>query len=568
MIKRIFIKTNTFQVEPPSASGLTKDALVLFLNELLETTKKQFILELDDNIGVFDLYARCFENAGNSFVYYPELPEKEVVPGFVPEEKRYQKEATLSFLSKKPVFCLGVKGVFDLKTVQKNIKKESLSVDFKQNEKTTRESVEFLLNNLGYKKEDTVKEPGCFSVRGDVLDVYPYHFKNPARISFNYEKIEQISLFDPASQLNIQSLKKLIFKDYPDTQTTDKASLRSVFSEAVFLRGYSNKRGLSIFGEQIKNKKHSVFFSNSCRPINKKKEIARRAKKAASVFYVGNKKPGNLPFKASFVSGSIEKSFFIENEKVLVVSQNQYLSSDFLQDRWQPALVSSYQLPHGGLLSEVKKGDLLVHRDFGIGEFCGIIEREEKTGFSEGIEIAYKKNSRVFVSSEQLFLVQKYVGSGRKPLISALGSKKWSSEVKKAKKAIEDTAKEIVSMYSKKTEKRGFSFVKTNDLDNTLSGSFSFIETPDQKKAIRDVYFDMNGEKPMDRLVCGDVGYGKTEVAIRAVFKSFLSDRLSVLLCPTTILADQHFITCTDRLEKHGVKISLISRFKSKKIKS
>ncbi len=564
MIKRVFIKNSYCQAEPFGASGLTKDAFVLFLNELLITTEKQFILELDEGIGVFDLYARCFENASDSFVYYPTMPEGGGVPGFVPEEKRYQKEATLSFLSKKPVVCLGAKGVFDLKTVQRNIKKESLSIDFKLNEKTTRERVESLLNKLGYKKEDVVKETGRFSVRGDVLDVYPYHFKNPARISFNYEEIEKIHLFDPVSQLNIQSLKRLIFKDYFDPQTADKTTLKSVFSSAVFLRGCADKKGLSIFVEQLKNQKHDVFFSNSCVSINKKKDIAKNAKKAVSVFFVGDRKPRNLPFKSSFISGSIEKSFFIENEKTFVVSQNQYLSRDFLQDRWQPTSVSSYQIPHGGLLSEVKKGDLLVHRDFGIGQFCGVIEREERIGFSEGIEIEYKNNSRVFVSSEQLFLVQKYVGSGRKPLLSALGSKKWSSEVKKAKKAIEITAKEIVSIYSKKTEKRDFSFVKTNDLDNTLAGSFSFIETPDQKKAIRDVYFDMNSAKPMDRLVCGDVGYGKTEVAIRAVFKSFLSDRLSVLLCPTTILADQHFITCTDRLEKHGVQISLISRFKSK----
>ena len=565
MTRKIFIKNSSFQAGPFGASGLSKDALVLFLNELLITTKKQFILELEDGIGVFDLYARCFENGSDSFVYYPAIPEGGAVPGFVPEEKRYQKEATLSLLSKKPIVCIGAKGVFDLKTVQRDIKRESLSIDFKLNEKTTREKMESLLNKLEYKKEDIVKEAGSFSVRGDILDVYPYHFKNPARISFNYEEIEKISLFDPISQLNIQSLKRLVFKDYSDSQVTDKATLRSIFSSAVFLRGCVGRKGLSIFVEQLKDEKRCVFFSNICVPIDKKKDIVKNAKKASSVFFVGNKKPKSLPFKFSFIRGSIEKSFFIENEGVFVVSQNQYSSRDFLQDRWQPASISSYQLPHGGLLSEVKKGDLLVHRDFGIGQFCGTIEREEKVGFSEGIEIEYKNNSRVFVSSEQLFLVQKYVGGGRRPMLSNLGSKKWSSEVKKAKKAIESTAKEIVSIYSKKTEKRGFSFVKTDDLDKTLAGSFSFIETPDQKKAIRDVYSDMNGEKPMDRLVCGDVGYGKTEVAIRAVFKSFLSDKLSVLLCPTTILADQHFITCTDRLEKHGVRISLISRFKSKK---
>ena len=130
MTRRIFIKNSSFQADSFGASGLSKNALVLFLNELLTTTKKQFILELEDGIGAFDLYARCFENASDSFVYYPAIPEGGVVPGFVPEEKRYQKEATLSFLSKKPIVCIGAKGVFDLKTVKRNIKKESLSIDF------------------------------------------------------------------------------------------------------------------------------------------------------------------------------------------------------------------------------------------------------------------------------------------------------------------------------------------------------------------------------------------------------------------------------------------------------
>ncbi|MFL3007561.1 MAG: DEAD/DEAH box helicase, partial [Candidatus Neomarinimicrobiota bacterium] len=120
----------------------------------------------------------------------------------------------------------------------------------------------------------------------------------------------------------------------------------------------------------------------------------------------------------------------------------------------------------------------------------------------------------------------------------------------------------------KKTTSRNFSYEKENDLDNVLSSSFSFVETPDQKKAFQDVFEDMNGETPMDRLVSGDVGFGKTEVAIRAIFKAFLSNKVSALLCPTTILADQHFITCRERLSQFGVSISLLSRFKTKKEQS
>ena len=205
-------------------------------------------------------------------------------------------------------------------------------------------------------------------------------------------------------------------------------------------------------------------------------------------------------------------------------------------------------------------GDFVVHRDFGIGVYQGIKTKNDR----ESIEIEYGNNTLVYVSLEQISLVHRYVGSGKKPKVSTLGSKKWASEVKKARVAAENVAVDVFRGYSNKTQPRSFNYTKENDLDGLLSQSFSFIETPDQKTAIGDVFSDMNNSIPMDRLVCGDVGFGKTEVAIRAIFKAFLSDKVSVFLCPTTILADQHYMTCHERLGALGVSISLLSRFKSK----
>ena len=162
-------------------------------------------------------------------------------------------------------------------------------------------------------------------------------------------------------------------------------------------------------------------------------------------------------------------------------------------------------------------------------------------------------------------LIHRYVGSGKKPALSALGSKKWKNEVRKAKESAKEIVYEIFALYSEKAKKGVLDMKKENDLDGVLASSFSFLETPDQKKAFQDVFKDMNSDVPMDRLISGDVGFGKTEVAIRAMFKAYLSNKVSVLLCPTTILADQHFATCKERLSQLGVSISLLSRFKSKK---
>ena len=550
------------------ACGLTEEAAVLFLCELIKQTKTSFFLELDSSVNSFSFYSQCFENKGECFVYYPTSLDQGYVPGFIPEEKRYQKEAVVSLVSKKPVVCVGTKDSFKERSVEQSVKERVFCVDFKINNKQTMENLVSTLGELDYKKEDFVKEAGCFSTRGDIVDVFPYHFKNPVRVSFDGERIEKISLFDPISQLVIQELNKLVFRDFPVSQVADKTTLIDEFGELpCFVLSFKSD-GFFIYNKAQKPESRKAAYDANCLALYKKELLNEYIKKASLVYFVGRKKTfqGDLvTFKYKFIEGSIKTSFVLKKENKLIISENQFFSNSVRDSRWQPKTISGHTIAQGGVLSDIKKGDLVVHRDFGIGMFCGIIEKGESARLSEGIEIEYKNNSRVFVSSDQLFLIQRYIGTGRKPGLSALGSKKWSSEIKKAKRGIEDIAKEIVVLYSKKAEPRSFSFTKTNDLDNALSDSFSFVETPDQNKAIQDVYADMNKSTPMDRLICGDVGYGKTEVAIRAIFKSFLSDKLSVLLCPTTILADQHYITCKERLQKYGVRISLISRFKTKK---
>ena len=259
-------------------------------------------------------------------------------------------------------------------------------------------------------------------------------------------------------------------------------------------------------------------------------------------------------------SGSTNFSFLSEMFSTAIISENDIKSIKRTKSRWSPLLGQERSALDKNSIARTSVGDFVVHRDFGIGVYQGI---KTKNG-RESIEIEYGNNTLVYVSLEQISLVHRYVGSGKKPKVSTLGSKKWASEVKKARVAAENVAVDVFRGYSNKTQPRSFNYTKENDLDGLLSQSFSFIETPDQKTAIGDVFSDMNNSIPMDRLVCGDVGFGKTEVAIRAIFKAFLSDKVSVFLCPTTILADQHYMTCHERLGALGVSISLLSRFKSK----
>ena len=249
-----------------------------------------------------------------------------------------------------------------------------------------------------------------------------------------------------------------------------------------------------------------------------------------------------------------------ESISTLFVSENEINSKRKTSDRWAPIQEDKRVVIDRNSISNINHGDFVVHRDFGIGVYLGVKERNGK----EVVSIEYQDAALVYVSLDQVNLVHKYIGAGKAPKVSSLGSKRWGAEVARAKKAAEDIALDVLRGYSNKNILRPFEYVKENDLDNILSRSFSFIETPDQKKAINKVYSDMNKPSPMDRLICGDVGFGKTEIAIRAIFKAYLSDKLSVFLCPTTILADQHYMTCHDRLTSLGLSVGLLSRFKSK----
>jgi len=555
-----------------SVLGLTVDAAVLFLSDLNMVSSKHLFLAFKNEKDALDLYNRCMENKKDRFYYYPDLKGLDFVPGFIPEERRYQKETVLSLISKKSAICFGTQKSITRKTIKKQTRFSTKRLEFSLGKTLNIDNVISTLIDFGYNKRTPLSGSGEYSLRGDILDIYPHHFKNPVRLSFNLEKIERISLFNPSNQLTIQSLKKLILKDLVDLQGSDfidliKHSRRGFVVDVVL----DNARVSFLNNPTTKNCEFitSEVFLSTKTTKEKLSKIKILAETAERIFLV-TKNPSfdkSLLPKSQLIErvfGSIERSFVLNCEyNFLVLSDNEIFSKYSTGNKWQPINTNNQLKTAEVGFSNLKPGDLIVHVSFGVGRYLGIFEKESRVGVKEGVEIEYKDNARVFVSLDQLFLVHRYIGGGKKPTLSALGTKTWSTELKKTRKAAEEVVSEIIKTYTEKPEKRGFSYTKESDIDNMLSGSFSFVETKDQKQAILDVYRDLNKEKPMDRLICGDVGFGKTEVAIRGIFKAFLSDRLSVLLCPTTILADQHYITCKERFSNLGVSIALLSRFNS-----
>ena len=218
-------------------------------------------------------------------------------------------------------------------------------------------------------------------------------------------------------------------------------------------------------------------------------------------------------------------------------------------------------------LQEMEPGDFVVHVDFGIGKFGGLVRVPTGDSYQEMIRIIYKNNDKVDVSIHSLYKISKYRSgdSGEPPRLSTLGTGAWDKLKEKAKKHIKDIARDLIKLYAKRRREKGYAFSMDGYLQHELEASFLYEDTPDQNKATMDVKADMESSRPMDRLVCGDVGFGKTEVAIRAAFKAACDSKQVAVLVPTTVLAFQHYQTFKSRLEGMPVRVDYLSRARSTK---
>lgn len=259
---------------------------------------------------------------------------------------------------------------------------------------------------------------------------------------------------------------------------------------------------------------------------------------------------------------------FIDNDlKMCLFTDHQIF------DRFHKYNLKSDKARHGKMaltmkeLQEMEPGDFIVHVDFGIGKFAGLVRVPVGNSYQEVIRIVYQNNDKVDVSIHSLYKISKYRSSttGEPPRLSHLGTGAWERLKERAKKKIKDIARDLIRLYAKRRHEKGFSFSPDCYLQNELEASFLYEDTPDQLKATQEVKHDMESSRPMDRLVCGDVGFGKTEVAMRAAFKAACDSKQVAVLVPTTVLAFQHYKTFSKRLEGLPVRVDYLSRARTAK---
>ena len=258
---------------------------------------------------------------------------------------------------------------------------------------------------------------------------------------------------------------------------------------------------------------------------------------------------------------------FVDHENKLVFYTDHEIFNRYFKHTHIPKISKKQKNPIKDR-SELKTGDYVVHIDHGIGRFVGLEKMKSRELEHEVLRLVYKNNDVVFINVNSLHKIAKYSGSGEAPVLNSLNNQDWVKKKKKIKTKIVDMANDLIKLYLKRREVKGYVFEKDSYLQIELESSFVYQDTPDQIKTTEDVKKDMEGDFPMDRLVCGDVGFGKTEIAIRAAFKAVCSNKQVLILVPTTILAFQHYKTFKKRLENFPVNIDYLSRFRSTKDKN
>ncbi|UJL46488.1 transcription-repair coupling factor [Virgibacillus sp. NKC19-16] len=261
--------------------------------------------------------------------------------------------------------------------------------------------------------------------------------------------------------------------------------------------------------------------------------------------------------------GNISSGIEFPMHKLALITENELFKKRTKKPRRQQKVSNAERIQN---YQELKVGDYVVHANHGVGKYLGIETLEVKDSHKDYMLIKYSGDDKLFVPIDQIDLVQKFVASeGKEPKLYKLGGSEWAKVKRKVQSSVEDIADDLIKLYAERQEKQGYAFSEDSEMQREFEASFPYQETDDQIRCIEEIKQDMERERPMDRLLCGDVGYGKTEVAIRAAFKAIADGKQVALLVPTTILGQQHFETIQERFQDHAVNIALLTRFRTKK---
>jgi transcription-repair coupling factor (superfamily II helicase) len=538
---------------------------------------------------------------------------------------------------KKPAIIVTYpEALFEKVVTRKELDKNTLKVSV--GDKISIDFINEVLFEYEFKRVDFITEPGEFSVRGGIVDVFSFSNDNPYRIEFFGDEVESIRSFDVATQLSILQQKKITiipnvenkvfqenresFLDYISEKTVIFIQNTEDFLAQLDKQFGKAEEAFAKLSQEIKRSTPEQLFLNQTEFIKRALDFSIVELSSKAIFRTTKKFEFHIQPQPSFnkqfdlLLNNLNENHFNGYKNYMFCSNDaqakrfhdifetldeansenirkQYhtvvlpLYQGFIDEENQITCYTDHQIferyhkfsiKNGYSkkqnitlkeLTTLSVGDYVTHIDHGIGRFGGLqkIQVEGKT--QEAIKLVYADNDIVYVSIHSLHKISKYNGKdGTPPKIYKLGSNAWKILKQKTKARVKHIAFNLIQLYAKRRLEKGFQFAPDSYLQNELESSFIYEDTPDQTKSTAEVKADMESDRPMDRLVCGDVGFGKTEVAIRAAFKAVDNSKQVAILVPTTILAYQHYRTFTERLKDMPVSVGYLNRFRTAKQKA
>lgn len=638
LLLKEFGKEIFFQLENNqhiSVKGNAGSSVSIFVAELFLTQKKNILYILDDKEDALYANTEMEDLLGKEKVLY--FPATHLEPYQVEKTQNANLVLRTEVINKvtsgkSPRVIVAYAGALSEKVLKKEDFK-AISHHIKVGDQLDFDFVDELLNHYHFQQADFVSEPGEFSVRGGIVDVFSFSNEKPYRITFFGNEVESIKTFDIETQLSIDKVKEFqLVSNMNFTVTGSRVSLLQLLPKESFViskNGIVGMQRLKAFYEKSLEKYETLS-----------KDIAHRSPQELFIsdqeFLFDYKKFKTVDFGSVPIEGLIElseikidqtsqpsfhknfelliedieekqnagfetwisfstekqkerlesifeelehqlpfKSFkselhegFVDNDHKILVYTDHQIFDRYQRYKAKNTFAKSEQLTLKDLMS-LKIGDYIAHIDHGIGKFMGLVKVNNDGKIQECFKLTYKNGDLLYVSIHSLHKISKYNGpEGREIVLSKLGSPTWKSLKQKTKARVKQLAFDLIKLYAQRKSAKGFAYTPDSYLQNELEASFLYEDTPDQEKATIDVKKDMEADTVMDRLVCGDVGFGKTEVAIRAAFKAATDGKQVAVLVPTTILAFQHYRSFKERLKDFPVNVAYVNRFRTAKQKS
>ena len=625
-------------------SGLVGSALSISIAELFKETALPFLLILNDKEQAA-YHLNDLENilGDESVLFYPGSYRRPYQIEQTDNANVLLRSEVLNRINsrKKPALIVTYpEALFEKVVTKKELEKNTLKISVGEN--LSIDFVNEILFEYNFKRVDFVTEPGEFSVRGGILDVFSFSNDEPYRIEFFGDEIDSIRTFDVETQLSLEQLKKVFvipnvenklmeenresFLKYISGKTIICLKDQEIVNSAIDALFTKATQAYDTLQGEVKRVSPELLFCTS-RLLKKQFEGFKTITFATSNPHGLREKAGDTLLKnTSKLIGFNTKPqpSFNKQFDLLIENLNQntdkgytnyiFCSSDQQAKRFEDifadakvavtqfetvvfplyqgfidhqckhvcytdhqvferyhkfSLKNGYAKKQAITLKELTNlvvGDYVTHIDHGIGKFGGLQKIEVEGKQQEAIKLIYGERDILYLSIHSLHKISKYNGKdGTVPKIYKLGSAAWKKLKQKTKARVKHIAFNLIELYAKRRLQKGFQYDPDSYLQHELESSFIFEDTPDQSTATADVKADMESERPMDRLICGDVGFGKTEVAVRAAFKAVDNGKQVAILVPTTILAFQHFKTFSERLETMPVKVDYLNRFRTAK---